>query len=230
MLILLTGRSGRTAISAGRPPRKQEVDLDHSEFNFSIIMNRFILLSVAAGLLVMSCKPGKEEGAGQPLNATEPPAAVSAERGAYLVTTIGCADCHSPKIMGEHGPIPDPDRQLSGHPEGEVLPPYDPAEVQGYALFTMGLTAAVGPWGTTFAANLTPDETGIGNWSEEQFIRAMKEGQWKGLEGTRKLLPPMPWVNYSKLSEADLKSIFIYLRTLKPVKNTVPPYIPPAGV
>lgn len=192
-------------------------------------MKRFILLYAIAGMLAISCQPGKEEAPAQTLNTPEPTVAVSAERGAYLVSTIGCADCHSPKIMGEHGPIPDPDRQLSGHPEGEALPPFDPAQVQGYALFNMGLTAAVGPWGTTFAANLTPDETGIGNWSEEQFIRAMKEGQWKGLEGTRKLLPPMPWPNYSQLSEADLKSIFVYLRTLKPVRNVVPLYIPPAG-
>ncbi len=193
-------------------------------------MNRFILLFVSAGLLAMACQPGKKEAAEQPLNDPEPTVTVSAGRGAYLVATIGCADCHSPKIMGEQGPIPDPDRQFSGHPEGEVLPPYNPAQLQGYVLFNMGLTAATGPWGTTFAANLTPDETGIGNWSEAQFIRAMKEGQWKGLEGTRKLLPPMPWVNYSELSDADLKSIFIYLRTLKPVKNTVPLHIPPAGL
>lgn len=192
-------------------------------------MNRFKFLFVVAGLLAMSCQPEKKETAAEPLISTEPTVTVSAERGAYLVATIGCADCHSPKIMGEQGPIPDPDRLLSGHQEGEGLPPFDPAQVQGYVLFNMGLTAATGPWGTTFAANLTPDETGIGNWSEEQFIRAMKEGQWKGLEGTRKLLPPMPWLNYSALSEADLKSIFIYLRTLKPVKNTVPVHIPPAG-
>lgn len=194
-----------------------------------IIMNKFILLCVALSMFAMSCKPGKEDEPVPDLNTPEPMVTVSAERGAYLVNTIGCADCHSPKIMGENGPIPDPDRQLSGHPEGEALPPVDPSQVQGYALFNMGLTAAVGPWGTTFAANLTPDETGIGNWSEEQFIRAIKEGQWKGLEGTRKLLPPMPWPHYSLLSDNDLKSIFAYLRTLKPVKNVVPLHIPPAG-
>lgn len=63
-----------------------------------------------------------------PAAATEPPAPESldpakVERGRYLVATIGCADCHSPKVMGEHGPVFDPDRHLIGHPEGSNLPP-----------------------------------------------------------------------------------------------------------
>ena len=152
---------------------------------------------------------------------------VSVERGAYLVKTIGCTDCHTPKKMSERGPIPDPDRFLSGHPADEVLPPYEPGSVQGYALFSMGLTAAHGPWGTSFAANLTPHETGIGNWTEAQFLRSMKEGQWRGLEGTRKLLPPMPWENYRHLTDSDLKSMFAYLQTITPVDNVVPNAVPP---
>lgn len=159
--------------------------------------------------------------------AEEPKEAVSVERGEYLVTTIGCTDCHSPKVMTPQGPVPDETRFLSGHPADEELPPYDPSKVQGYALFTMGLTAAHGPWGTSFAANLTPHATGIGNWKEEQFLRAMKEGQWRGLEGTRKLLPPMPWENYRHLSDDDLKSMFAYLKTINPVENIVPNAIPP---
>lgn len=192
-------------------------------------MKYVFLLPLAATLLAGSCKQPKETAAEPSAEMPVAVEAVSAERGAYLVATIGCADCHSPKVMSDSGPVPDPERQLAGHPEGEALPPYDLTRVEGYALFNMGLTAAVGPWGTTFAANLTPDATGIGNWSEEQFIRAMREGQWRGLEGTRKLLPPMPWMNYSQLTDTDLKSIFVYLRTLKPVPNVVPQYIPPAG-
>ncbi len=152
---------------------------------------------------------------------------VSVERGKYLVTTSGCIDCHAPKKWTENGPEPDMSRFLSGHPQGEELPPLKPGEAKGYILFNMGLTAAKGPWGTSFAANLTPHETGIGNWTEEQFLRAVKQGQWRGLEGTRKLMPPMPWPMFAHMTDADVKSIFAYLKTLDPVDNVVPNYSPP---
>jgi len=192
-------------------------------------MKMYLAGLVLSGLILIGCTPKKGEVAQNEMPAPAAVSAVSVERGAYLVNAIGCSDCHSPKIITENGPMPDPERNFSGHPANEALPPVDLTTVRGYALFSMGLTAAIGPWGTSYAANLTPDETGIGNWSEEQFVRAMKEGQWRGLEGTRKLLPPMPWTQYRNLSEDDLKSIFAYLKTLKPVKNIVPLAVPPAG-
>lgn len=149
------------------------------------------------------------------------------ERGKYLVETIGCNDCHSPKIMSERGPIPDPDRLLSGHDSNEVLQPYDTQTAGAYVLFNMNSTAVVGPWGTSFSANLTPDATGLGTWSEEQFLRAMKQGKYKGLEGSRQLLPPMPWPAYAKMPDEDIKAIFTFLKSIKPIKNLVPQAIPP---
>ncbi len=143
-------------------------------------------------------------------------------KGNHLVAIMGCNDCHSPKKMTPAGPVFDTERLLSGHPSDEVLGKYDPETPKNYVLFTMGLTAAIGPWGTTYAANLTPDETGIGNWTEEQFSKAVKEGKWRGLDGTRQLLPPMPWQTFANLSDDDIKAIYAYLRTLKPVKNAVP--------
>ena len=124
--------------------------------------------------------------------------------------------------MTEHGPIPDPDRLLSGHPANEQLPSYDTEITKNYVLLNMNGTAAVGPWGTSFAGNLTPDETGIGSWSESQFITSIKHGKYKGLEGSRQLLPPMPWQGYAELSDEDIKAIFVYLKSLKPVENIVP--------
>ena len=99
-------------------------------------------------------------------------------------------------------------------------------ELSAWVLFNHHSTAAVGPWGISFAANLTPDETGIGNWTFEQFSKAMREGKYKGLEGTRPLLPPMPWANYIGLSEEDMQDIFAFLKSLKPIKNVVPSYVP----
>ena len=149
------------------------------------------------------------------------------ERGEFLVATLGCNDCHSPKVMTERGPVSDPNRLLSGHDSNEILPDYDPQLVGGYVLFNMNGTAAIGPWGTSFAGNLTPDDTGIGFWSEEQFVKAIKNGKYKGLDNSRQLLPPMPWEGYAKLPEEDLKAIFSYLKSIKPVKNIVPPAIFP---
>jgi len=149
------------------------------------------------------------------------------ERGKYLVRYGGCSDCHSPKVLTPNGPMPDEARLLSGHPEGSELSDFDlsPVESGKWVLFTSDLTATIGPWGATFAINLTPDEqTGIGLWTEEIFINAMRTGKHMG-EGVP-ILPPMPWRNLSHLTDDDLKSIFAYLRTLTPIKNEVPAAIP----
>ena len=94
-------------------------------------------------------------------------------------------------------------------------------------MFYPDLTAAAGPWGITFAGNLTPDETGIGNWTEEQFAKAFTEGKSKGLDNGRMLLPPMPLENYKDMKAEDVSAIFSYLKSLTPVKNVVPAPIPP---
>jgi len=92
----------------------------------------------------------------------------------------------------------------------------------GWVLFAMDLTSAVGPWGQSYAANISSDATGIGNWTEEQFFRALREGKSKGLKEARPLLPPMPWFVYKNMSDTDIKAIFAYLKTTKPVENRVP--------
>ena len=151
------------------------------------------------------------------------------QRGEYLVNTGGCGDCHSPKVYGPMGPMPDTTRILSGQPANEPIAKV-PVEYLGpgkWAAVTNGhFTAWAGPWGVSFARNLTPDEaTGIGNWTEDIFIKAMRTG--KDLGVGRDILPPMPWFNLAKMTDDDLKSIFAYLKTLKPVHNQVPDPIPP---
>ncbi|MDR5591932.1 c-type cytochrome [Christiangramia sp. SM2212] len=152
----------------------------------------------------------------------------SIKRGEYLVKTIGCHDCHSPKRMTERGPQEIPELALSGYQAGDTLPPINSEAIQnGWMLMSGDLTAAVGPWGVSFAANLTSDDTGIGNWSMERFKTAMREGKLKGDKGGRMMLPPMPWQNLGKLTDEDLESMFKYLQSTEPVENAVPAPIPP---
>jgi hypothetical protein len=93
------------------------------------------------------------------------------DRGKYLVTLGGCNDCHTPKVPGLGGaPVLDTRRLLSGHPENVPPPIWTPKDAeQRNVLATTNdmLTAWAGPWGVSFASNLTPDNaTGIGEWSE----------------------------------------------------------------
>lgn len=145
------------------------------------------------------------------------------KRGAYLVNTIGCDDCHSPKRRGANGPELIPELRLSGYPSDRPITKADASVVKkGWMLLSDDLTTAVGPWGQSFAANLTSDASGTGKWKEAQFIKAIREGKYKGLDNTRPLLSPMPWFVYKNLTDDDLKSIFAFLQTTKPVKNVVP--------
>lgn len=150
------------------------------------------------------------------------------QRGQYLVTIMGCHDCHSPKIMGPNGPEIIPELMLSGFQSGNPIVKFSyPMIKQGFAMFYLDLTAGAGPWGVSFAANLTPDPSGIGTWTEEQFKIALTEGKFKGIPGSRTLLPPMPWFNFTELKDEDVGAIFAYLKTIKPVSNVVPQPIPP---
>lgn len=153
------------------------------------------------------------------------------ERGAYLVETMGCNDCHSPKQMGPKGPEIIPELMLSGYPSDRPIMKLQHEMIgQGFSMFYPDLTAAIGPWGMSFAANLTPDVTGLGNWSEEQFSKALKEGKYKGLDGSRMLLPPMPWINYVNMKDEDVSAIFAYLKSIPAVSNVVPAPIAPGDM
>ncbi len=152
-----------------------------------------------------------------------------AGKGAYLVRTIGCDHCHTPKKYTDTGPVSDSGRWLMGYPGEDPLPEINKEEIVPgkWVLFNGDLTASVGPWGVSFSGNLTPHQTGLGNWTYSQFKIAMTEGRYKGLSNTRMLLPPMPWQSYAEMKEEDLKAIFEYLKTIKPMENIVPNHILP---
>jgi hypothetical protein len=148
------------------------------------------------------------------------------ERGRYLVSIMGCNDCHTPWKLGPRGPEPDMARALTGHPSDMVMPP--PPKHDGPWMWTAAATntAFAGPWGISFTANLTPDpETGLGRWTEEMFVTAMRTGRHEG-KG-RPILPPMPYPVVASLNDQDIRALFAYLQSLKPVRNRVPVPIDP---
>jgi len=121
------------------------------------------------------------------------------DRGRYLATSLaGCIECHSQHDWKTHG--------------APIIPG----------------TAGGGQWmdmpglpGRVVAPNITPDaETGAGNWSDDQLARAIREGV--GHDG-RALFPMMPYPSFRELSDEDLASIVVFLRSLPPVHNQLQP-------
>ena len=170
----------------------------------------------ASGLLVV--RPAAQ---GQPL--TRPPRGAdgSLARGKYLVTAMGCNDCHTPWKMGANGPEPDMSLMLSGHPSSMTLPAPPAASDPWVGSVSASNTAWAGPWGVSYTANLTPDpETGLGQWTEQQFVDTMRSGRRQGRG--REILPPMPWTAFRNLEDGDLKAMFAYLKSIPALKNKVP--------
>jgi len=158
--------------------------------------------------------------------------AVAIERGRYLTTVAGCNDCHTPWRFNAKYNMPeqDWDRGLSGHPAGAPDPATElkPGDM---GAFGPTMTSFRLPFGIVYAANLTPDkETGLGEWTKEMFVGALRKGTHMGGDG-RVILPPMRWPAIRQMSDADLLAIFAYLQTLPPIHNEVPENkVPPAVI
>ncbi len=182
-------------------------------------LSKNVVLAAAGALVLSGCS-------GEPAPASPPQAAAApkmspVERGKYIVDAGGCHDCHTPTKMGPNGPEPDMSRMLSGHPENVKVDKPPKLEGPWMAAVSNTFTAWAGPWGISYTANLTPDQnTGLGIWTEDMFIRAIREGKHMGT--SRPILPPMPWPAFKNYSDEDLKAIFAYLKTIPPVANHVP--------
>jgi hypothetical protein len=151
-------------------------------------------------------------------------------RGRYLVTVGGCNDCHSPKKLTRQGPVVDSARLLSGHPATLPLPPFavDALTPGHWIQMAPDLTAYAGPWGVSYAANLTPDTTtGIGGWTEDVFVKTLRTGKHLGMDNGRPLLPPMPSEEIAQWKDNDLRAVYQYLRSLPSIRNRVPAPVSP---
>ncbi|MDJ0812348.1 MAG: cytochrome c [Woeseiaceae bacterium] len=147
------------------------------------------------------------------LNAPEPiPGSFAPEnlfqvkRGEYLVELLGCGSCHTDGALEG---VPNFDRALAGssigiafsNPMGDRRP------------------------GIVFPPNLTPDqETGLGSWSDQQIADALRLGAGRH---TGRRIVIMPWQGYNKMTDDDVAAIVAYLRSIKPVRHTVPEEVLP---
>jgi len=118
-------------------------------------------------------------------------------RGKYLVDGVtGCFGCHTDADWSKPGAPPVAGREGSGHIWSDQNLPW-----------------LVSP-------NITPDkETGAGNWSDDALARAIREGI---SHDGRTLFPMMPYLDYRNMSDEDLASVIVYLRTVPPVRNQLP--------
>ena len=192
-----------------------------------------LLVCVPAAIMIGACtRPAEAPAASSTPAAAPAPLTGQAQidRGRVLVVGGGCHDCHTPKKFGANGPEPDMDRMLSGHPQDiKVDAPFKQDPKSPWTIHVNDhLTAWSGAWGVSFAANLTPDmNTGLGIWTEQMFLDALHKGKHMGT--SRQILPPMPWNWYGQLPDEDLKAIFAYLKSIKPIANRVPIPLGPDG-
>ena len=123
-----------------------------------------------------------------------PARAATADYGKYLATSVAlCADCHTPR--GGLQREPEMDMLFAGEPDPPSGFPANPS-------------------------NLTPDSaTGIGEWSEADFLRALRTGIEPGGDTLHVF---MPWQQFRRMSDDDIRAIYRYLRTLAPVRHEVP--------
>lgn len=123
------------------------------------------------------------------------------QRGEYLAAIMDCAGCHTPGIfLGK----PDMARKFAGSEVGFQIP--------GLGIF--------------YPPNLTPDtETGLGRWSEQDIVKAVRTG---ARPDGRMLAPAMPYQSYGKLTDADALALASYLKSLPPVRHQVPKLVGPS--
>ena len=142
-----------------------------------------------------------------PSHTKKPDPADAVAYGGYMINAAGCIECHT---MAEQGQI-DQDLAYSGGrefmmPDGSIVR----------------------------SANITTDtETGIGSWTREAFV-----ARFKAYADSSYVIPTvkpgefntiMPWIMYANMTEEDLSAIFAYLKTVKPIKNQVVKFTPPAA-
>ena len=181
--------------------------------NCSFLVAKLFLITIAAMFAIACDREGEVPNKFSDKQVSE---------GEVLVMEARCNFCHTPELTEDDkyfGKI------LFGHPYDKKLPdlPNVPVGSQQWMEFVSNLDSTVWIAGNkvVFSANITPDiETGIGSWSKDDFINTIRTGMHPGWK--KKVNKPMPWLDYAKLSNDQLTSIYSYLMSQQPVHNKVP--------
>jgi hypothetical protein len=189
------------------------------------------MLGLAVGLVLLTgCQPAEQKSATENEDKPAAPAQSPVERGKYLTTVGGCNDCHTPKTFGPNGPEADMTKELSGHPAGDKIPAV-PAKLNfgegGFGTLTnTHLTAWIGPWGISYAMNLTPIKRPVLEAGRSRCLSTPFATE-SIREQDAPSSPPMPWNWYRNMTDDDLKGVFAYLQSLPPINNAIPDPTPP---
>ena len=162
-----------------------------------VVKVSLVLFALAGVILLAGYSVRKDRAKGFVSSLTFEPTPARLERGRYIVEgPAHCFQCHSEVDWKTPGAQPKPGKKGAGtiFPEEQFS------------------------W--LVAPNITPDpETGAGTWTDEQLARAIREGI--GHDG-RRLFPMMPYMNFRNMSDEDLASVIAYVRSIEPVRNTLP--------
>jgi len=141
----------------------------------------------------------------KPQHQTRPAPTDVLASGAYLANAAGCIECHTQ---------------------------VDKGQIKKDLAFSGGREFAFPNGSLVRSTNLTPDKTGIGSWTEEQFVQRFKAYSDSGYVAPTvpkgEFNSIMPWTMYSKMTKEDLAAIYQYLKTVKPISNSVERFTPPA--
>ena len=193
--------------------------MKHHKKVLVIISLTALIITILAAFFFIDKKPGNKPGVPASLSKASPNdsfrvrpltnikyerTAQRLKQGEYLANSIlMCFTCHSPRNWEAPGSPPFDDKKGSG----------------GTIVYQDSTNRMIAP-------NITPDmETGAGSWTDDMFARAIREGV--GHDG-RALSGAMPYFFFKNLSDEDLASVIVYLRSLPPVHNPVPPTVIPA--
>lgn len=132
-----------------------------------------------------------------------PPSSDTVAYGRYLTTIAGCRECHTKQEKGK----------ITGEP------------------FAGGWEFHMPDGSIVRSANITPDKaTGLGSWNADAFVNLFKSRLEQGLHGPKaaagEMQTPMPWTMYGGMDTSDLRAIFAYLQSVKPVASTVKIFSP----
>jgi hypothetical protein len=167
---------------------------------------------------------GGDDGAARPIRPTDERSKM-VEHGRYLASIGACAACHTPPDVPRERPLPgdiagiERDRKCRTDPDWfAYLDPTGRSHLSGGVPFNLRFSGSSS--GVVYSSNITPDPgTGLGNWTEDEIVAAIRSGERKPGTGPDRLYLFPPHSFFANLAEDDARALAAYLKSVPPVKN-----------